>query len=290
MIKIAFIMLCHKNPNQINYLNKKLLKYPQSDIYIHVDLDNSQLRKKIRINDRIYMLQESESYHIEWGGINIVRATLQLIHTVKNSGKNYDYIWLVSGQDFPIVPLQEIEKRLSANSEMNYIDVILPRHKRYNWYKKLCEVPYPQWINRDIVPVKAYKRLYKIFTGGYSHTFPLFIREKPFDFELAFGSQWWTLTCEAAYEILEYSDNHSEILDYFSKAMIPDECFFQTLFMHGSFSKDRSRSLTYVYMGRNTRHPEIITDRHLIRISKIKNDFCFARKFDSRSQKLIQLL
>ena len=35
MMKIAFLMQCHKNPEQINLL-LKALKHPQVDVYDHV--------------------------------------------------------------------------------------------------------------------------------------------------------------------------------------------------------------------------------------------------------------
>lgn len=290
MIRIAFIMLCHTEPEQIRRLLKKLEEFRCADVYIHVDLKHPEVREQIKENERVYILPEGKSFRIEWGGINIVKATLELIREVKTSSKEYDYIWLISGQDYPIVPVKEIERRLEENRGTNYIDVMSLDDPRYNWYRKLYEVPYPKWINKDSVPIKVFKRAYKLLTGGYSHTFRCFQKQKPFEGELAFGSQWWALTRDAAYEVLDYSDEHPEILDYYRNIIIPDESFFQTVFMMGTYSDALSHRLTYSLLGSNRRHPQILREANFEEILEIAREYCFARKFDTTSQGLIEKL
>ena len=202
---IAFIMLCHKNPEQINKLIDKLSQFSDADIYIHVDMNHIEIKNQIKAQSNVILVPEKRSFRIEWGSVNIVKATLQLIREVRDSKKQYDYIWLVSGQDYPISSVAEIEKRLEKQEGMNFIECITSEDKRYNRYKKLYEVAYPSWINGNNVVVKAIKRIYMILTGGLRHTFSVYRRRKPFDFDFSFGSQWWTLTSAAAFEILEYN-------------------------------------------------------------------------------------
>lgn len=290
VIRIAFIMLCHTEVEHINRLIKKLEEFQSADVYIHVDLNHPEIRKQISNSERVYILPEGKAFHIIWGGINIVKATLQMIREVQQSGKGYDYIWLISGQDYPIVPANEIERRLEAHPGFNYIDMIQPDNDHYSWYKKLYEVWYPAWINKDTITVKAFKRIYKIATGGYRHTFKQFIKRKPFEEKLAFGSQWWVLTSEAAFELLDYSDKHPEVLEYYRNAIIPDESFFQTLFMIGAYRENRKSSLTFSYLDSNHRHPVTLTEKDYEKVKKAREQKCFARKFDDRSQRLIQLI
>ena len=47
MMKVAFLMQCHKNPKQINLL-LKALKHPQVDVFIHVDSKNENIRETLR--------------------------------------------------------------------------------------------------------------------------------------------------------------------------------------------------------------------------------------------------
>ena len=290
-MRIAFIMLCHKNPEQINKLIDKLSEFSEADIYIHVDMNHSEIRDRIKTQDNVKMVPADHSFHIEWGSVDIVKATLQLIREVKNSEKQYDYIWLVSGQDYPICSIVEIEKRLAEQKGMNYIECITSENKQYDRYKKLYEVAYPSWINGNNVVVKSIKRIYMILTGGYRHTFLPFVRHKPFDFDFSFGSQWWTLTSEAAFEILEYNDRHPEILKYYEKSIIPDECFFQSLFMRGPHKDKRAMNLTFINWGKNRRSPETLTLEDAEKVEEARKKFCFARKFEKeQSTPLIEYI
>ena len=105
-MKIAYIMLCHKNAEQVNTLVNELLKN-DADVYIHLDL-KSNIRDEIIKNERVIILDEKECYSVSWGGNDMIKATLSLLNKVKQSNKKYDYVCLVSGQDFPIVSTEEI--------------------------------------------------------------------------------------------------------------------------------------------------------------------------------------
>lgn len=288
MIKIAFLMLCHQDPEQISLLIGKLAGFRDADIYIHADLNHPEIRSAIPEEKGVYLLPEAKSFPIQWGGINMVKATLQLIRTVRETGKAYDYLWLISGQDYPIIPAAEIEQRLAEKDGMNYISMVRPGDDRYGFYRKLYEVAYPPWINKDTIPVKITKRLYKTVTGGKTHTFRRFIRKKPFDFTFFFGSQWWTLTSEAAYRILRFSDDHPEMLKYYEKTLIPDESFFQTVFMMGEFREKQRDGLTFAPMDRSSRHADTLTEQDYEKLMNARGKYCFARKFDSSGRPLIR--
>ena len=106
-MKIAFIMLCHKNPNQINSLIEKLSS-DGIDFYLHIDI-NSNIRNKIIKKNNVHILPPGDSFSIKWGGIDMVLATLSLLRKVKKTAIKYDYIWLISGQDFPLVTISQIK-------------------------------------------------------------------------------------------------------------------------------------------------------------------------------------
>lgn len=279
-MKIAFIMLCHSNPDQINMLISRLLEFDESEVFIHVDMNHLDVRNGICRNNRVHLLSEQKSYFIKWGSVQIVKATLELIRMVRDSDNDFDYIWLLSGKDYPICSTDEIMKRLYEYPEMNYIDIIFSGNDRYDFYKKRCEIPYPSWINSTNVIVKVIKNIYMIITGGRYHTFSFLMRKKKFDLPFAFGSEWWVLTAECTYEILDYSDEHLEILKYYEKCIIPDESFFQTIFAHGNFKDKRKDSLTYVNWGNNHRSPEILTIDDKNKVIEKSGKFCFARKFE----------
>lgn len=277
-MKIAYIMLCHKNPNQINLLIEKLSS-KNADIFLHIDL-KSNIEKDIVKKNNVFILPKEKSFSVKWGGNEMILATLSLIKYVKNTRKKYDYIWLISGQDFPIVDKEKIEETLEKNKGKNFIDIVKYNTKEYKRYKKLYEIWYPTWITKDKTYIKIIKRLYMLITGGFYNTFRIFKRKKTFDFEFNFGSQWWTLTSECAYYMLDYCETHPQYIDYFNNVIIPDECFFQTIFMSSKYKKTQKDNLTYVNWKDNRRSPETLTIDDLNLLKKVSKKKCLARKFD----------
>ena len=277
-MKIAYIMLCHKNPNQINKLIEKLSN-KNTDIYLHIDL-KSNIENEIIKKENVHILPKENSYSVKWGGNEMILATLSLIKYVKNTKKEYDYIWLVSGQDFPLVDSNKISEVLEKNKGKNFIDIVEYGTKEYKRYRKLYEIWYPTWITKDKTYIKIIKRLYMIITGGFYNTFKVFKRKKPFNFEFNFGSQWWTLTSECAYDILDYCEKNPKYIDYFNNVIIPDECFFQTIFMSSKYKKTQKDNLTYINWKDNRRSPETLTINDLKLLKKVSKKKCLARKFD----------
>lgn len=271
-------MLCHKNPNQINDLTNELIKNG-SDVYIHIDL-KSNIESKINTNDHIFILPKEKSYSVSWGGNDMIKATLSLIKYVKDTNINYDYIWLISGQDFPIVSSDIITKRLTKDNGFNFIEIIDKNSNKYNRYNKLYTIWYPKWITKNSAIIKIIKRLYMIVTGGFGHTFKLFLRKKPFDFDFYFGSQWWCLTSQCAFDLLKYSEENINYINYFDNVIIPDECFFQTLFMNSKYKSKQKDYLTFVNWKEDRRSPETLTINDLELLMNQSDKKCFARKFD----------
>lgn len=289
-MKFAFLLLCHKNPKQINMLLNKLEEF-DCDIYIHIDKKKYlEIIDLISRKGNIYVIEYDESYDIKWGGVEMVSATLSLIEKVRKSGKNYDYLWLLSGQDYIIKNSSYIVENMKKNPNCNYIEIIDKNNKKYNSYKKLYDVYYWNWMTKNKLICKVIKRLYMILTGGFSHTLPIFKRKKPFPFEFYFGSQWWTLKQEVAYQILEYTNNNPRVVDFFKHSIIPDECFFQTIIMSLPYKKTIKNNLTFVNWKNNRRSPETLTinDYNLLINHK---KYYFARKFDiDIDQKIIDEL
>lgn len=44
-MRVAFLMQCHKNPEQINLL-LDALNHPMADVFVHVDKKSQEIREK----------------------------------------------------------------------------------------------------------------------------------------------------------------------------------------------------------------------------------------------------
>lgn len=282
-MKIAFLLLCHKNPKQINTFLQSLNDF-DCDIFIHIDKKNYVISKELNISDNIHILNQNECYDVKWGGIEMILATLKLIDFSKKFSEenkiNYDYFWLISGQDYIIQKKSYIENFLTNNKGKNFINIINQNNDEYNRYKKLYEVYYPKWVTKNNMIIKIIKRIYMIITGGYKYTIPIFRRKIPKNLVLYFGSQWWTLSNDAINYICNYCKNNPQLIDFYKNSIIPDESFFQTILMNSKYKDSLENNLTYVNWGSNRRSPEILTENDIDKIIKNNKKFFIARKFD----------
>lgn len=85
MMKIAFLMQCHKNPEQINLL-LKALKHPQVDVYVHVDSKSENIREDIEKSDGVYLLPKKDCIDVQWAQFSQVQATLNLLNASISGG------------------------------------------------------------------------------------------------------------------------------------------------------------------------------------------------------------
>lgn len=84
-MKIAFLMQCHKNPEQINLL-LKALKHPRVDVFIHVDSKSENIRDNIEKNEGIYLLPKKDCIDVQWAQFSQVKATLNLLNAAISRG------------------------------------------------------------------------------------------------------------------------------------------------------------------------------------------------------------
>ena len=96
----AYIILAHKNPNQLNRMIKRLNE-SHSYFYLHID-KNVLLKDFENIPDLPGKITMVESIETQWGSFGIVAAVLNAMKLIDQSGKIFDRIILLSGQDYPI--------------------------------------------------------------------------------------------------------------------------------------------------------------------------------------------
>lgn len=85
MMKIAFLMQCHKNPEQINLL-LKALKHSQVDVYVHVDSKSENIREDIEKINGVYLLPKKDCVDVQWAQFSQVQATLNLLNAAISGG------------------------------------------------------------------------------------------------------------------------------------------------------------------------------------------------------------
>ncbi|ADG72057.1 beta-1,6-N-acetylglucosaminyltransferase [Brachyspira murdochii] len=260
MSKICFLILAHKNHNQLLRLINHLKK--DFDIYVHID-KRSKLNLKSFDNVNIY--KKIATYH---GDVSLVDATLFLLkEAFKN---NYDRYIFISGQDIPLKTNKEIINFFEDNNDKQFISYISIRDNE-GIYKEMS------------FRLNAYNfgKLYRKLLGRKFReaisNIPFIKRKTPEN--IYYGSQWWNLNHDAIKYILEYVEKNPEYLKRFNYTWGSDEFFFQSILLNSSF-KDKcvDNCLRYLIWGVGT--PINLKMKDYEGIKENIKDNLFARKFD----------
>lgn len=277
-MKIAILLLCHKNPNQINLLIKTM--YNESiDFFIHVD-KKANFKDIIKTNNHVFILEDDLRIDVRWASFSQIKATRNLIKSATSHG-TYDYYWLCSGQDFPIKSVKQIIRFFENNGkDVNYLNLFISKNNQSSYsnkYDKRNDIYYPSIILDRKNIKRCLRRIYVGITGGYNNTYQ-WAKTKLENVDFFFGSQWWCLNRKTIMWILNYENYHKEYIDYYKHCSTPDESYFHTLVMNSPFANQRKNYLHYIVWEENSNSPKILKMNDIYEICN--SEFLMARKFD----------
>ncbi|MBE7171074.1 MAG: glycosyl transferase [Williamsia sp.] len=263
-MKIAHLILAHKNPQQLLYLIEAL-QHPQFYFYIHIDKkkDDAPFKSLIRKSNVFFIEKRTE---IHWGDWGTIQATLNGFEVILPKG--YDYVNVISAQDFPIKSADHIHKYFSDRKGTEFItcDFI-----EGDWSDVESRITNYHLINWR-VPGKF--RLGKILTKLLPP------RVFPIDYDIVGRANWFTLTNEAARYIVVFLREHPELVRYFKYCWGADEFIFSTVLYNSHFKEKIQNNLVYVDWNVEGQigHPKLLKSEDFERLKA--SDKLFARKFD----------
>jgi hypothetical protein len=270
-MKIAYLVLAHQHPHLLARLVRRLLD-ADGIVVIHFDANCGdapveELQRLLGADfGRLVMV---DRVAVVWGEWSLVEATLNGLRAIAALDQQPDYVYLLSGSDYPVRPLDELAGFLERNRGREYIESF--DDKKHLWVKKgiqteryLYHFPF-NWSRHPRLFALAL-RLQKLLRLK---------RRIPSGIDPHFGSQWWVLTWTSCAAILEQCSNR-KLLRFFKKSWVPDELFFQTLIRnvarHGNI---RSHTLT-LYRFTNSGTPVVYCNDHHDYLAR--QNFFFARK------------
>ncbi len=172
--------------------------------------------------------------NIYWGDFNIVRAVINGIETLVESGFEYEYAISLSGQDYPIVSHETICQTLAAGEGkqfMEFKNMDTMEHDDFHRYQsthvwiKNHHFWYPH-TNHDAWHIRLYNRVLGLFLPE--------CRILPNGYTGYKGSFWWQLTPDC----IDYIDNYlntppgKRLVRYYTFTYHAAEFFFQTMLLN----------------------------------------------------------
>ncbi|MDO5611749.1 MAG: DUF5928 domain-containing protein [Paracoccus sp. (in: a-proteobacteria)] len=283
MARIAFILLCHKDPEGIIAQARRLTETGDF-VAIHFDAhaksdDYARIRAELADNPGVTFARKR--VRCGWGEWSLVAATLQAVRAAAADFPQATHFYMLSGDCMP-VKSAGFARDLLDREDCDYIESF--DFFESDWIKtgiKEERLIYRHWFNERRQKTWFYRSMEWQQRMGWSRPIPDGLR-------IMIGSQWWCLRRETIEKILTFCDARRDILRFFATTWIPDETFFQTLVPH-LVPRDqiRTRTLTFLMFTDYGMPVTFYNDHYDLLLGQ---DYLFARKISPEALDLKERL
>lgn len=215
-MRIAYVILAHRLPEQLVRLVRRL-NTPSALFLVHInrrsdDAVYAAARAGLADLDNVVFLRR---HALHWGGFGHVRATVEALDELHRRSTQFEYLALLTGQDYPIKPVSVIERTLAQGGGRSFMAYDrLPG----GWEDGMKRITH--WHSRRIgVP------------RGWHLALPI-RRRLPLPLVPYGGSSYWWLSREAVDYVRRFVVEQPRFYRFFEHVDIPDEIFFHTVLMN----------------------------------------------------------
>ncbi len=242
MAHIAFILLCHKDPDAIA---RQVSQLTAAGDYVAIHFDASASaadykRLQVALADDPHVVFAKRRMKCGWGEWSLVQATLSAVEAALQGFARATHFYMISGDCAPIKSGGFAHGLLDEN-DVDYIES--NDFFESNWIKtgfREERLIYRHYFNERTQQWRFYTSLAVQQRLGLS-------RKIPDDLQIMIGSQWWCLRRRTIEAVLAFTSARRDVMRFFRRTWIPDETFFQTLVRHLVPSREiENRTLTFL--------------------------------------------
>ncbi|MEP3785227.1 DUF5928 domain-containing protein [Ascidiaceihabitans sp.] len=279
MAKIAYILLCHKDPEAIIKQAQRLTAVGD---YMSIHFDASanpahyaQIKAALKDNDHVTYAHKR--IKCGWGEWSLVQATLYAVESAVDAFPKATHFYMLSG-DCMAVKSAEYTHQFLDDNDADFIESF--DYFESDWIK--TGMKEERLIYRHFFNERTQKwRFYTSF--NMQRKFGI-TRDIPDDIQVMIGSQWWCLRRRTVEWVLDFTRQRKDVMRFFRTTWIPDETFFQTIVRHVVPNEEiRTRTLTFL-MFTDYGMPVTFYDDHYDLL--LSQDFLFARKISPEAKDL----
>lgn len=269
-MRTAHLIIAHKNPEQIERMIKRL-QHPDFDFYIHVDKKvDIELFSNLKFLPNVYFIKNRVD--VKWACYDQIKATLISIDEICRVKKEYGFINHLSGQDYPLKPVEELAlffKNNLGKEFITYRDILddwkeaQMRYDRFHFIN--FRINGKLIVGRDIL-----EKLARLIFGK---------RKIPYNLRPYGGSAFWMLSPEVALYVTKRIENDKRLRRFFYFTWAGDEVLFQTIILNSIF-KERvvNENYRYIDWSEKRENPKILGENDFQKLKE--SSMLFARKFD----------
>lgn len=268
-MRIAHLIMAHKNPAQVGRLIKALA-HQNFDFYIHLDA-------KMEMRDYAHLARlprvrfTPRRFAVRWASYRFTGAILECTRDILNSGIKYDFINLLSGQDYPIKPADTIYDFFASHQGHSFLSF---------------EPESSAWWKHAKSRIEQYHTTYFQFRGQYllqrfvnwvlpKRQFPL-----PYDLYGSSDGSWWTMTGECAAYLVRFIDENPKLRFFSIFTWGSDEFLIATILLNSPLKASIvNENYRYIDWSEGAANPKTLTVHDFGRLAQAHK--LFARKFDT---------
>lgn len=283
MARIAFILLCHKNPAAIVAQATQLTA---AGDYVAIHFDASAPAEDYRaiqtaLSDNPAVVYAKRRVKCGWGEWSLVQATLNTLAAAADAFPRATHFYMVSGDCMPIKSAAFAHHMLDHN-DADYIESY--DFFDSDWIKtgfREERLIYRHYFNERTQKRRFYAAL------GFQEKLGI-TRKIPADIQVMIGSQWWCLRRQTIEAVLSFTKERRDVIRFFAATWIPDETFFQTLVRHLVPGREiENRTLTFLMFTDYGMPVTFYNDHYDLLLGQ---NGLFARKMSEQAQELHEKL
>lgn len=283
MAKIAFILLCHKDPEAV-IRQAGMLTASGDCMSIHFDARAAPaayqtIRSALAGNPNVTFADRRVK--CGWGEWSLVQATLNALAAALDRFPDATHFYMISESCAPIKSSAYMHDLLDAR-DVDYIESF--DFFGSDWIRtgmKADRLIYRHLFNERTQPRRFYAAYHLQRALGLA-------REVPRDIDVRIGSQWWCLRRATVTALLDFTRRRRDVVRFFRTTWIPDESFFQTVVPHlVPRTEIETRALTFL-MFTDYGLPVTFHNDHYEML--LGQDCLFARKISPEAQDLSRRL
>lgn len=285
-MKHAILIQAHKSFHQL----LKLVSFfnSQCDIFIHIDKKSKFSKENLlELASQKNVKRVYKKHAVHWGGFSLLKNELFLIKkALKHS--DADYFHLLSGQDYPIKPLEQILHFFEKNNGKEFIEYIhLPSPLwEKNTYERVQYFFLYDWLDRT---PKSHAFIKKTIDWQKKHGIK---RRIPDYFDHLYGGPaWFSITRKGANTLLNYTRKKPAFYRRLKYTFASDEVYVNTVLANLTPPEDLfSKNYRHIrWKFENGSYPANLGKEHFHMLAE--SDCFFARKMEMpRSNSLAELI
>jgi hypothetical protein len=243
------------------------LSLGNATIFLHIDLKvNISLFKEYQDLDNVRIIKNRVK--VGWGAYSLVQSMVNSFKEIIPHFKPDQYVSLISGQDYPLMTNEEMNRFLSMHQGKAFMEFYsiydewteaIPRLERYHF----TNYSFP---GSTILETAVNSLLPK--------------RVPPKALTYVGKSQWFTLTIEHINYIVYFLEKNPDIKRFFAYTWGSDEVAFQSILYSSKFKEQMiNNNLRYIDWSLGGASPKVLTMNEVEALSS--SGKFFGRKFDT---------